>query len=103
MIAMLRATYPLHAFRQVTQAFMSPDIPKRPESVRELASIGYADDAGGNVVFMFDVPEVDVGAFLLSQMQRIAFISARAQGFNASVHVGQKVQEAIPALMPMFP
>ena len=101
MIAMLKVSYPLHVFKQVAAAFTSPDIPKRPESVKELSSIGYMDNDGGHAVFMFDVPDADIAQFLVVQSKRLAFIGARAPGFCAETQVGQKVQEALPTLMPM--
>jgi hypothetical protein len=101
-IAMLKATYPPHIFKQVIQAFTSPDLPKRRESHKEISSIGYFDDSGAHSVFMFDVPDAEVAEFLVIQSRRSAFISARAHGFNSSVHFGQKVGDAIPNLMPMY-
>ena len=103
MIAIINATYPLHTFKQLVQAFTSPDIPKRPESVKEISSIGYFDDSGAHAVFMFDVPDAQAAEFLVAQGKRTAFIGARVHGFISSVHLGQNVGEAIPSLMPMFP
>lgn len=103
MIAILHATYPVHAFKQVIQAFTSPDIPKRPESIKDISSIGYFDDSGGHAVFMFDVPDAQAAEFIIIQSKRLAFIGARAPGFNTSVQLGQKIADGIPSLMPMFP
>ena len=103
MIAILNASYPGHIFKQVVQAFTSKDIPNRPESVKEVSSVGYADDTGSHTIFMFDVPDAQVGEFLAIQTRRTAFITARAPGFNAVVHVGKKVGDSIPDLMPMYP
>jgi hypothetical protein len=103
MIAMLNVTYPVHIFKQVIQAFTSPDLPKRPESAKELSSIGYVDDSGGHATFMFDVPDAKVGEFVVVQSKRSAFIGARVPGFTTSLNFGQKVGDAIPNLMPMYP
>ena len=103
MIAMLSVTYPGHAFKPVIQAFTSPDIPKRTESMKEVSSIGYYDDSGSHAIFMFDVPDTQVAEFLAIQSKRSAFISGRVPGFVSSVHVGKSVGESIPDLMPMFP
>lgn len=103
MIAMLSVTYPGHVFKPVIQAFTSPDIPKRPESMKEISSIGYYDDNGSHAIFMFDVPDAQVAEFLAIQSKRAAFISGRVPGFVSSVHVGKSVGESIPDLMPMFP
>jgi hypothetical protein len=103
MIAMLNVTYPGASFKPVVQAFTSPDIPKRPDSVKELSSIGYFDDSGSHAVFMFDVPDAQVADFITLQSKRSAFISARAPGFISSVHFGQTVAGSIPMLMPLYP
>ena len=103
MIAMLKAQIPGHAYKQAAQAFMSPDIPKRNEAVKEIGSIGYYDDGGAQVVFLFDVPDALMSEFVLIQSKRTAFISARAPGFNASIQYGQKLSEGIPVLLPMYP
>lgn len=103
MIAMLNVTYPGASFKQVIQAFTSPDIPKRPESVKELSSVGYYDESGSHAVFMFDVPDAQVADFIALQSKRSAFISARAPGFISSVHFGQTVASSIPMLMPLYP
>lgn len=103
MIAMLKVTYPMSAFKQVTAAFMAPDIPKRPEAVKELGSLGWFDGEGGHAAFMFDVPDASLAEFTVVQSKRISYIGARAPGFVAELQVGQKIQEAIPTLLPMMP
>jgi hypothetical protein len=84
------------------QAFTSPDIPKRPESMKELSSVGYSDDSGDHAVFMFDVPNNQVADFIALQARRSAFITARAPGFISSVHFGQTAANSIQNLMPMY-
>lgn len=101
MMILLNAHFPPQSFKQVTQAFTSPDIPKRPESIKELSSVGYSDEAGSHAVFVFDVPDAEVASFLILQSRRSAFISARAPGFVYSVHGGQTVADSIRTLMPM--
>ena len=103
MIAMLKVTMPIHTFKQVVQAFMSPDIPKRPDSIKELGSVAYTDEGGDHAVFMFDVPDAEIASFLALQTRRSAFIGARAPGFTASVQVGLSVPETIKAALPMYP
>ena len=101
MIILLNASFPPQSFKQVTQAFTSPDIPKRPESVKELASVGYDDEGGSHAAFVFEVPDAEVASYLILQSRRSAFISARAPGFVYSVHAGQSVTDSIRTLMPM--
>jgi len=103
MIAILQATYPTHVFKQVVQAYTSSEIPKRPDSVRELSSISYLDDAGAHVVFTYDVPDAQVAEFLSAQHKRSSFVAFRAPGFNATVHVGQSVVDSIQTAMPLHP
>lgn len=103
MIAILSATFPGHVFKQVVQAFTSPDLPTRPESIKEIASIAYSDDKGDHAVFMFDVPDAQMAEFMANQAKRSAFISARATGFTSSVHAGKTVVEGIRDLMPLYP
>ena len=57
MIGIISATYPGHVFKQVVQAFTSPELPKRPESIKEISSIAYSDDSGHHALFMLDVPD----------------------------------------------
>jgi len=101
MIALLNVNFPPQSFKQVIQAFTSPDIPKRPESIKELSSVSYSDEGGDRAVFVFEVPDAEVASFLILQSRRSAFISARAPGFVYSVHVGQRVTDSIKTLMPM--
>ena len=103
MIAILSVTFPGHVFKQVVQAFTSPDLPKRPESIKEIASIAYSDHDGHHAVFMLDVPDAQVAEFVTKQANRSAFISARAIGFTSSVHAGKTVVESIRDLMPLYP
>ena len=103
MIAMLSVSYPGHIFKQLVQAFSSPDIPKRPESMKELSSMGYYDDTGFHVVFMFDVPDAQVADFITLQSKRSAFIAVRAPGCNLSIQLGRTVADGIKELMPLLP
>ena len=74
MIGMLNVTYPGASFKQVIQAFTSPDIPKRPESMKELSSVGYYDECGNHAVFMFYVPDAQVADFIALQSKQTASI-----------------------------
>lgn len=103
MIAILSVTFPGHVFKQVVQAFTSPDLPKRPESIKEIASIAYNDNIGDHAVFMFDVPDAQMAEFVANQAKRTAFINARAAGFTSSVHAGKTVIETIRDFMPLYP
>lgn len=103
MIALLDASYPPDIFKAVTQAFTSPELPRRNAAVKELGSIGYQDESGGHALFLFDVPDAMIAEFITTQSRRSAYISARAPGFTIRVHMGQAVGEAIPLLLPMYP
>jgi hypothetical protein len=101
MIAMLHVTYPADAFKPVVQAFMSPDIPKRPDAFRELSSINFQDASCGHAIFTYEVPDEQVAEFIHIQNKRSVFISTRAPGFNANVTLGQAVGPSIQSLMPL--
>lgn len=103
MIAIISATFPGHVFKQVVQAFTSPEIPKRPESIKEISSIAYSDDSGSHALFMLDVPDAHMAEFVTNQSNRSAFICARVPGFTSSMHAGKTVLETIREQMPMNP
>jgi hypothetical protein len=103
MIAILDASYPSHVFKQVVAEYTSPDIPKRSESWKEVGSLGYIEGDKGHAVFMFDVPDNEVGHFMLTQAKRTAFIGGRVAGFSSVVRVGQAVSLTIQTLMPLQP
>jgi len=103
MIAILSVTFPGHVFKQVVQAFTSPDIPKRPESIKEISSVAYNDDNGSHAVFMFDVPDAQMAEFLSNHANRSAFISGRAPGFVSNLRTGKTVGESIRDMMPLYP
>ena len=102
MIAMLGFTYPGHIIKQVVQAFMSPDMPKRPESMKELCSITYSDDSGYHSVFMFDVPDAQIAEFCTMQSKRTTFLVTRAPGCSSSLQLGTTVQDGIKNVMPLM-
>ena len=89
MSALPNVSYPTHLFKPVIQAFTSPDIPKRPESVKEMSSIGYHYEEGSHAVFMFDVPDDQLAQLLDIQSRRSAFISGRVPGFISTLRVGE--------------
>ena len=103
MIAMLDIKYPGHIIKQVVEAFMSPDMPKRPEHMKELSSISYSDDSGYHSVFMFDVPDAQVADFMTLQSKRSAFIAVRAPGCNLRIQMGLTNADAIKETMPLLP
>ena len=102
MIAMLTLTYPGHIIKQVTQAFMSPEMPKRPESMKVLSSISSYDDGGYHSVLMFDVPDAQVAEFIIVQSKRSTFFATRAPGCSGCLQWGTTVEDGIKNLMPLM-
>lgn len=103
MNVILEAIYPSHAIKAAIDAYVSPDMPKRPESAKELASITYMERDGVHAFFVFSVQDADLANFYEVQSQRSFFIAARVEGFTTMVHVGSSVAEAIPKVMPVLP
>lgn len=100
MIAITVVTYPLKAAKEVIQLFTSAALPARLESAKELASMTCSDEAGQHVYFIIEIPDSDVGAYLISQGKRTAFFGSRIAGYTSTVHIGQKIPDAIATAMP---
>ncbi len=102
MIAITIVSYPLKAAKEVIQLFTSPALPARLESAKELAAMTFSDESGQHAYFVFDVPDADVGAYLVSQSKRTAFFGSRVAGYTSTVRVGQKIPDAIATVMPVL-
>ncbi len=100
---MLHVRYPGHVIKQATEVYTSPQMPKRPDYMKELGSIAYHDATGLNVLSLFDVPDDKVGECLQRQAHRSAFFTSRISGGTVEVQVGLSVPEAIKETMPLLP
>ena len=101
MIAMLDIKYPGHIIKQVVEAFMSPDMPRRPEHMKELSSISYYDDGGYHTVVTFDVPDAQIAEFIIAQGKRTAFFVTRAPGCSGCLRWGTTVEDGIKQWMTL--
>ncbi|MCM2252405.1 MAG: hypothetical protein NDJ19_08615 [Ramlibacter sp.] len=103
MIAITVVTYPHKAIKEVIQLFNSPALPARLESAKELAAMTYSDEGGQHACFVIEIPDSDVGAYVVSQGKRTAYFGSRIAGYTSTVHIGQKISEAITTVMPLLP
>ena len=99
----LHAVYPGHSAKKVLDAFASPDIPKRPEDVKELGSITYSDADGFHVVNLFEVEDSKLAELLKVQGERNIFFGSRAEGLKVEVQVGLSVAESLPMALKQLP
>ena len=103
MIVYLHAVYPGHSAKKVLDAFMSPDIPKRPADVKELGSVTYSDRDGFHGVFLFEVEDSKLAALLNAQGERNVFLGSRAEGVKLEVQVGLSIAEGVPMALKQLP
>ncbi len=103
MIVYLHAVYPGHNIKAVLDAFMSPEIPKRPDHVKELGSITYTDIEGFHVSYLFDVEDSKLGDFFRNQAERATYLGSRAEGINIETKVGLSLAEGVPMALKSIP
>ena len=99
----LKGSYQSEHSRKIIEVFTSPEMPTRPSSVKELASIVYADRKGYHVIFIFEVPDDQLSAFFEAQGKRTAFMAARTEGLTIDMQVGQPIGEGIQTFMGQLP
>lgn len=99
----LHVKYPGHLAKEAIQAFTSPNMPKRPEYVKELASIGYHDAGGAHALFIFEIPNDKLADYMRIQGQRTVFFTSRVVGGVAESYVGLTISEIIRDIMPQLP
>lgn len=100
---LLKANYPGHQIKNVIQAFTSAEIPTRPESVKELASMIYSDGEGFHTVSIWDVPDDQIQANLMAQVKRNVYLASRVEGLTIEEHMGFSTAEGIPIAMGVLP
>ncbi len=102
MLVMLHAKYPGKMAKQTIDAFLSPDIPKRPDA-KDLASFAYVGHDGAHALFIFDVEEGKLAEWLRVQGERNVFMSSRIDGFNVEVQTGMSIADAIQVASRLLP
>jgi hypothetical protein len=96
MRVLIHSTYPGTSARKALDLFLSPETPKRPADAKEIATFTYRDSAGIHVLFLYDVEDARLAAFLNAQNERSLYLESRVQDLRAEIHVGLSVQEALP-------
>lgn len=103
MLAMVRATYPPHVVKAVIDAYTSPEIPKRPDYAKEIASFVYGDNDGYHTVIILEVENSRLADYVNAQIARNVYLQSRVEGLKVEVHMGQSVMEAIPLAAKQLP
>lgn len=99
----LHGVYPGHSTKKLLDAFMSPDIPKRPDDVKELGSVTYSDTDGFHVVIVFEVEDSKLAGLLRAQTERNIFLASRTEGAKLEMQVGFSVAEGVPMALKQLP
>lgn len=87
--------YPPNAVKKVTEVFLSPELPKRPEYAKELASFVYADNAGYHSMILLDVEDSKLADYIRAQTERNVYMQSRVEGLAVEVNPGMSVMDAI--------
>jgi hypothetical protein len=95
MLALLHATYPGTAVKKVIEAYMSPELPKRPSFAKEVASFVYNDLHGYHTLLLLDVEDARLGEWHLNQGDRNIFMESRVEGLRTETRLGLSVMDAI--------
>ena len=95
MLVLLEARYPASSIQRAIEVFMSPEMPKRPDYVREVGSFTYTTQTGIRSLFLLEVADEHLGHYVVSQSERAVYMQSRIPGFEVEVHIGQSVPESI--------
>ena len=99
----LHAVYPGHSTKKILDAFMSPDIPKRPEEVKELGGVTFSDTDGFHTVILFEVEDSKLAELLKVQGERNIFFASRAEGAKFEMQAGLSVADGVPMALKHLP
>ncbi len=102
MLVLIHATYPGNVAGTVLAAFTSSDIPQRPDA-KELATFSYTGHDGIHGIFIFDVEDSKLAAWMTAQGERNIFMSSRVEGFSVEVQTGLSVPEGISVAAGLIP
>jgi hypothetical protein len=95
MMAMIHAMYPPTGTAKLVQAFMSPELPKRSEAAKEVASIVYGDRDGYHSVILLEVEDAKLAEYVARQVERSVFLETRVEGLRVEYQYGHSVMDAI--------
>jgi hypothetical protein len=85
------------------EVFASPDLPKRPDFARELASFAWGDEKGFHIAFVVEVDDVRVSEFINAQIQRNVYMQSRVPAFNIDMKLGHSVMAAMALAVGQVP
>ena len=103
MLALLDVRYPASSIKRAIEVFMSPEMPTRPDYVREVGSFTYTTHDGIRSLFILEVDDNRLAEYVASQSERTAHMLSRIPGFNVEVQIGQSVPEAIVTALKQLP
>jgi hypothetical protein len=103
MLALLEARYPADSMKRAIEVFMSPEMPKRPDYVREVGSFTYTTHAGIRSLFLLEIADEHLSHYVASQSERAVFMQSRIPGFEVEVHLGQSVPDSIVTALKQLP
>lgn len=95
MQVLLKATYPPSAIKRVIDVYMSPELPKRPEYAKEVASFVYGDGQGYHSLVLLEVENSRFADYMNAQTERSVYMQSRVEGLEVEVHPGHSVMDAI--------
>ena len=103
MLALLDVRYPASSIKRAIEVFMSPEMPTRPDYVREVGSFTYTAHDGIRSLFILDVADNHLAEYVVAQSERTVHMQSRIPGFNVEVQIGQSVEEAIATALKQLP
>jgi hypothetical protein len=103
MLALLDARYPASSIKLAIQVFISPEMPKRPDYVREIGSFTYTTQTGIRSLFLLEIANEHLADYVVSQSERTVFMQSRIPQFEVEVHIGQSVPESIATALKQLP
>jgi hypothetical protein len=102
-LVLIDVRYPSSSMKRAIEVFMSPEMPKRADSVREVGSFTYTAHDGIRSLFILDVDDKHLAEYVVAQSERTVHMQSRIPGFNVEVQIGQSVQDAIATALKQLP
>ena len=92
-----------HTVKTVVAAFTDPKLPKRPDGIKEPASVAYVDRKGSHVAYIYEVEDARLGELMSHLYDRAAFMSSRVEGYTSDVQAGFPVMAAVGRVKSQWP
>jgi hypothetical protein len=103
MLVLLHARYPASSTKRAIEVFMSPELPKRPDYVKEVGSFVHGSLEGYHNYFLLDVEDKHLAEYVLAQGERSIHLESRVPGLTVEALMGQSVPNAINTAMKQLP